>query len=265
MRPLAGIACRPSVRRTMPAASMPCATARRARASAKAPWLTLKDTKYVTRLGLSRYVARKRGSWRRASASAGRRSDAIEKRPARNSLRISSGGTPNRKTMPSFFGIALAPVGGVPLELEPLARLEARDAVRPRPDAALPPALSDRAGALGHDARARPRHEDGEERQRLLELDDELRRGDDVEALEVRGLAVDEALGAADRGEEEAAARPLLEEALEGVADVAGGERPGRRGSARPAAGGSGSARRRPRESPPRRATGRRGRPRRPA
>ena len=104
MRPFAGIACRPSVRRTMPAASIPCATARRARTSAKTPLLALKATKYVTRLGLSRYVARKRGSWRRASASAGRRSDASENRPARNSERISSGGTPNRKTTPSFFG-----------------------------------------------------------------------------------------------------------------------------------------------------------------
>ncbi len=104
MRPLAGIACRPSVRRTMPAASIPCATARRARASVKAPLWMLKTTKYVTRLGLSRYVARKRGSWRRASASVGRRSEARENRPARNSERISSGGTPNRKTTPSFFG-----------------------------------------------------------------------------------------------------------------------------------------------------------------
>ena len=47
-----------------------------------------------------------------------------------------------------------------------------------------------------------------------------------MEALEIRGLAVDEALGAADRGEEEpAAARPLLENALEGVTDVTGGKR----------------------------------------
>src|ERR1019366_7399047 len=78
---------------------------------------------------------------------------------------------------------------------------------------------------LRDDACARPRHEDGEERQRLFELDEKLRRADDVEALEIRGLAVDEALSAADRGEEEpAAGRPLLENALEGVTDVAGGK-----------------------------------------
>ena len=45
-----------------------------------------------------------------------------------------------------------------------------------------------------------------------------------MEALEIRGLSVDEALGAADGGKEEAAGAPLLEHALEGIADVAGGE-----------------------------------------
>ena len=45
MRPFAGIAWRPSVRRTIPAASMPWATARRARTSAKAPLWMLNVTK----------------------------------------------------------------------------------------------------------------------------------------------------------------------------------------------------------------------------
>ena len=166
MRPLAGIACRPSVRRTMPGASIPCATARRARASVKAPLWMLKTTKYVTRLGLSRYVARKRGSWRRASASVGkeirREGEAAGEELGADLL----GGDAELEDDALVLRIAFAPVGGVPLQLQPFSRLEARDAVRPRADAALPPALADDAGPLGDDADPRPRHEGGEEGQR---------------------------------------------------------------------------------------------------
>ena len=75
----------------------------------------------------------------------------MESRPARNSLLISSGGTPTEDE-PLALRVALAPVVGVSLELQSPARLEAGDAEGAGPDASLAPALPERAGSLGHDA-----------------------------------------------------------------------------------------------------------------
>ena len=162
---------------------------------------------------------------RRDSASAGRRSAAIENRPARNSERISSGDAEPEDDSVAVRE-ALPPVVGVPLQLEPLPRLEPDDAERPGPDAALAPVRAERDGPLGDDGGRRVRDDSGEERERLLELDDELPRRDDVEPLEVRDLSVDEGPRAPDRREERAAlALGVLEVPLEGEADVARRER----------------------------------------
>ena len=76
----------------------------------------LKATKYVERRGLSRYPEAKRGSWRSSSASAGRRSEATESRPARNSLLISSGENAEPEDEALRLRKAFAPVARIPLE-----------------------------------------------------------------------------------------------------------------------------------------------------
>src|SRR5205085_514234 len=82
------------------------------------------------------------------------------------------------------FRHAETPVAVVRLELEAPPGLELRDAERPRADAAAPPGVVERVGPLRHDRGRRVREERGEEGDRLLEVDRELVRRDDPEALE---------------------------------------------------------------------------------
>ena len=144
----------------------------------------LKTTKYVVRRGLSRYPEAKRGSCRKASASAGRRSRASESRPARNSSRISSGEIAEVEDDALAAGTARAPVVGVALELQPAARLEADDPEGPRSDGALARRSSrSRRCPRGRSPSRRRKSIGREEGDRLFEVHVELRRRHDVEAL----------------------------------------------------------------------------------
>ena len=186
------------------------------------PRRVLKSDEVGLELGLSRYPDANRGSCRRASASAGSRSRRARAGPARNSSRTSSGGAPKRKTRPSLFGSPRASSAGCARARAacrarsrrrgkgPFRRRRPRSSSRPRR-----PLRDDRGRGVGDQGR--------EERDRLLELDDELGRRDDVEPLEVRRLAASSFRAL--RGSRESNQRHSLsrvgEEPLEGIAHVA--------------------------------------------
>ena len=97
--------------------------------------------------------------------------------------------------------VPLAPVVRVALELEPPAGIEADDAEGAGADGPLGPLIrgrAHRAGALREDRGRRVGDDGREEGDGLLEVDEELARREDVEALEVGGFAGDEPPGAAD-------------------------------------------------------------------
>ena len=97
---------------------------------------------------------------------------------------------------------SLPPVVRVALELQAAPRFETQDPVRAGADGTLLRGRADRPRALRHDRGGRIGNDGREERHGLLEVDEELRRRHDVEALEVGGFPGDEAPGAADGREE---------------------------------------------------------------
>ena len=117
--------------------------------------------------------------------------------------------------------IPLPPVGRVALELEPPAGVEGDDPEGTGPDGPLLRARAHGAGPLRQDRGRRVGDDGREEGDGLLEVDEELARRDDVEALEVGGLAGDEPPCAPDGREQPPVHGRRHEEPLPGVAHVA--------------------------------------------
>src|SRR4029078_8938095 len=88
--------------------------------------------------------------------------------------------------------ISLAPVVGMALELEPAPRIEGDHAEWPRPDHPALPAPPREVRPLRNDRRRRIGEHRREERDGLLEVQEELVRRDAVEALDVGGQTVEE-------------------------------------------------------------------------
>ena len=153
--------------------------------------------------------------------------------------------------------IRLPPVGRVALELEPPAGVEADDPEGTGPDDSLRAVAPDGPGPLRQDRGRRVGDDGREESDGLLEVDEELARRDDVEALEVGGLAGDEPPCAPDGREQP----PVHASASGGAAPRRSARRAPsaavRRGTARPGAAGTGTASRRSPSAPPRRARAR--------
>ena len=227
MSPWAGMARRPSVRRTRPAVLRPRATPRRISASRSGPRRVLQDDE-VGRQPRALAVSRREPGIVPERLGVGRQQVARDRQAAGEEL-VADLLRRNPEVKDDAFAARTvgAPVGGVALELDAAPGFEADDAEGARADRR-PRAGSTRSRRSLRDDRGRGVRDHGrEEGDRLVEVDDELRRRHDVEPGEVGGLSVEDPVGSLDHGEHPAAlARAVPQEPLPGMAHVAGGQAP---------------------------------------